>query len=81
MGTNTIVLIGLLGCGASTEQLRSRASFDMNCPSDQLQIVEIDGRTQGVMGCGKRNTYVESCERYGQTGGKTGCSWVLNSTP
>lgn len=74
------MLVLVVGCGASVEQLRSRASFDMNCPDNQLQIVEIDGRTQGVIGCGKRNTYIESCEQYGRTGGKTGCSWVLNNS-
>ena len=71
----------LTACGGATDdQLRARAAFDMSCPEDQLHIVAIDGRTQGVIGCGKRNTYVESCEQYGRTAGKTGCSWVLNGS-
>ena len=64
--------------GASEEQLRTRAAFDLKCTDAQLSVVEIDDRTRGVIGCGGRATYVESCSRYGQSGGKTGCTWVMN---
>ena len=67
-------------CGATEDQLRTRAAFDMKCTDAPLQVVEIDDRTRGVIGCGQRNTYVESCTRYGQTTGKTGCTWVLNGS-
>ncbi len=78
----TIVLVGLLcSCGgASNGQLKSRASFDLNCPNAQLQIVEIDDKTRGVTGCGGRNTYVEDCEREGAFGWRSGCTWVMNAT-
>ena len=42
----------LSACGASLEQLQSRASFDMQCPVQNLQITEIDPLTRGVRGCG-----------------------------
>jgi hypothetical protein len=70
----------LPACGASEEQLRARAAFDLKCTDAQLSVVEIDDRTRGVIGCGGRATYVESCSRYGQSGGKTGCTWVMNGS-
>ncbi len=71
----------LFACGgASDETLRTRAAFDMKCEGPQLQVIEIDDRTRGVIGCGQRHTYVESCKVYGQTAGKSGCTWVLNGS-
>lgn len=64
--------------GASPEQLVARASFDLDCPRDQLVVVDLDARTRGVNGCGRRATYVEQCQRYGDLGHKEGCSWVMN---
>jgi hypothetical protein len=59
----------LVSCFATESQLRTRAAFDMNCDAQALQIVKIDSRTRGVVGCGKRMTYVET----------TGRMWVLNT--
>ena len=63
----------LAGCGATEEQLRARAAFDLSCGQDQLTIVQIDDRTSGVRGCGQRATYVEQCARPSED-----CTWVLN---
>jgi hypothetical protein len=71
------VIVGLAGCGASLEQLQARAAFDLNCPVDQLQIVPIDQRTQGVRGCGRQAAYVENCaspDRKART-----CTWIMNT--
>ena len=69
----------LLACGgASDGQLRARASFDLDCRADQIQVVRIDDKTRGVTGCGRRNTYVEDCEREEAFGARTGCTWILN---
>ncbi len=74
-------LIATSSCGgASEETLRTRAAFDMKCTDAQLQVIEIDDRTRGVVGCGQRHTYVEACKVYGQTSGKSGCTWVLNGS-
>jgi hypothetical protein len=67
----------LCGCAASEEQLRTRAAFDLDCAEDKLRIVEIDGETRGVRGCGKHVTYVERCTRQNPGGGP--CTWILNS--
>jgi hypothetical protein len=77
-------------CAAATlEQLRRRASFDLDCPEGELEVVELDERTKGVRGCGRRATYIEHCDRVyteqtigAQSSGstaKTDCTWVMNS--
>jgi hypothetical protein len=80
-----VLIVGFLApcacsSGASVGQLRARASFDLSCPSAQLQIANIDDKTRGVAGCGGRNTYVEDCEREGAFGWKAGCTWIMNAT-
>ena len=72
-----LFLFALFACGASAEQLQTRAAFDLNCPAQQISVIELDGRTRGVTGCGQRATYVESCDRVDGYG-KHGCTWVLN---
>ena len=66
----------VVGCGATEDQLRSRAAFDMRCNQDQLRVVTIDNRTKGVEGCGQRATYVEQCN---DPVNGTGCTWVMNN--
>ncbi len=52
-------LIGLGACFTPPmDTLVSRASFDLGCPADRLQVVELDAHVRGVSGCGKRATYV-----------------------
>ncbi len=82
MDGRVIPAIVLLACGggASEGQLRTRASFDMSCAQNQLQVVQIDDTTRGVMGCGRRHTYVQDCEREGAFGWSAGCTWILNKT-
>lgn len=73
------LLLSVAGCGASKDQLRARAAFDLNCPSSQVEIVTLDDRTKGVTGCGQRATYVENCGWRDGYGGKHDCTWVLNT--
>src|SRR5688572_16495703 len=74
-----LALAALLACGGATnEQLKARTAFDLNCPQDKIQITEIDVRTRGVTGCGKRVVYVESCDAPRESAAAT-CTWVLNS--
>jgi hypothetical protein len=74
-----LALFIVCACGATEEQLRARAAFDMSCPNEQLTLVQIDDRTQGVTGCGQKATYVESCGMRDGYGGKHDCTWVLNT--
>lgn len=73
-----LALVSAAGCGASLEQLRARAAFDFSCPEGQLSVVDIDSRTKGVTGCGRRGTFVESCTPKPWQGVE--CTWVLNSS-
>lgn len=74
------LVAGAAGCVARTTESASaaalirRASFDLNCDRGRLRYQTIDDRTQGVMGCGRRATYIENCRtEYGSD-----CVWVLN---
>jgi hypothetical protein len=66
-------LLLAVGCGASQEQLVDRASLDLRCPRDQLQVKQVDQRTQAVRGCGHQVAYIESCDTHNV------CTWILNS--
>lgn len=75
-----VMFASCLGCvrGASNQKLVERASFDFNCPPQQIQVVELDSQTRGVRACGQQATYVEACD--GPKGGLgTKCTWVLNT--
>ena len=60
----------LAGCALQTKDdsyavpaLHKQASFDLNCPSEQLQIMETSKDKYGVEGCNKRTSYVvQSCD-------------------
>jgi hypothetical protein len=39
-----------------------QAAFDLNCPVDQLQLVNIDQAKWGVTGCNARATYSPLCQ-------------------
>jgi hypothetical protein len=79
-GTRTVacvvsaLLLVATGCatwGPATEtsmqNLRTKASFDLNCPANELQIIHISGQcgttsynmcTKGITGCGHRASYL-----------------------
>lgn len=73
------VAVVIAGCSATTDQLRRRATIDLECSSSQLFIQAIDSRTSSVSGCGRRATYVEECDQTGMWGTDSNCTWVLNS--
>jgi hypothetical protein len=59
----------LAGCGSQLESLRARASFELNCPGERLELVTLGPwSTVGVRGCGKRVVYVH-----------IGDCWLLNT--
>jgi hypothetical protein len=60
--------LGVTGCASvdtyAMPALKKQASFDMNCPEDQLQVAETGTYKYGVKGCGKRATYaMYACNR------------------
>lgn len=77
-----LLLLALEGCGGAfgdedLASLKTRASFDFDCPKSQIKTVTIDDRTRGVNGCGRRATYVQVCDRPSRL--EENCTWVLNS--
>jgi hypothetical protein len=80
--TAAVFLLAVAGCGGALEDedlttLKTRASFDFDCPKSQIKTVTLDDRTRGVQGCGRRATYVQICQHQGMT--NEDCTWVLNS--
>lgn len=84
-----LALVALpLACATSQpkgpDAFARRASFDFNCPAEELDfapIKESSPRTYGVRGCNRRSTYTESCQRvydYGPAFYRDRCVWVLD---
>lgn len=59
------------GCLATLGELRTRASFDLSCPAEQLEIIELPNDVVGVRGCGMQGSYV-------QVRCPGDCTWVAN---
>jgi hypothetical protein len=72
-------LLFTAACAHTPPSITPRASFDLGCPESQLAQVQIDKRTIGVTGCGKKATYVENCGWTDGYGGRHDCTWVLNA--
>lgn len=73
--------VGVAACApasAGSDRLRVRSAFDLNCPKEALQIQRIDDRTMGVVGCGHRVTYVESCNSP-KYYADSECTWIMNT--
>jgi hypothetical protein len=71
-----LALLLIAACGATSQQLVRRASFDLNCPQEQISVHQIDRRTRGARGCGQRAVYIQSCQGGGTA---AACTWVLNA--
>lgn len=66
------------GCYASAKRdhLFRRSALDFNCATSNLRYTDRDARTIDVEGCGKRGTYVETCDGDRYASGTT-CTWAL----
>jgi hypothetical protein len=56
-----VLLVLAIGCSAAlnhAELLRKRASFDLECPDNDLAIQETGRNSAAVSGCGNRAAYV-----------------------
>jgi hypothetical protein len=69
-----IIAGGSAGCGAGLEQLKTRASIDLQCQASDLAIRAIDSATKMVSGCSKEAIYVE------QFNDARHPTWLLNSS-
>lgn len=72
---------GAMGaCGGVQTALRTRASYDLNCPRGELRIKKVDAHTMAVDGCGVERTYVESCDAVKSSPTRT-CEWIADGSP
>jgi len=67
-------VVSLLGCGASLQQLKTRAALDLECEAGAISLQQVDKLTQQASGCGKRAIYVQ---QYNQQ--QVAATWLLNS--
>jgi hypothetical protein len=76
------IAVLLLAACAGPHQFSRRAAFEMNCPEEELEFVQLERNVYGVTGCGNRATYQHICGAAGviQNGyGSTPimrCDWV-----
>ena len=75
--------LGLMACahraGTATQQtLLTRAAFDLDCAPEALEVVVLDDKSRGVVGCGYRSVYVEVCENQ-QDLVLRKCTWTANT--
>jgi hypothetical protein len=75
----------LLAACAGPGQFLDRAAFDLDCPEEKLQVIDLGRNTYGVRGCGRSATYTRICGVSGMVsngfGGQTAvtkCQWVRN---
>jgi hypothetical protein len=68
----------LAGCAATTNQLKQRAAYDLRCSEAAVEIIDMDSRTNMVVGCGKQALYTSDCQS--QPLGPTECTWKLDPT-
>jgi hypothetical protein len=56
LGVATLLLA--TGCaGIIRDTVVKRATFDLDCAAEQIQVVEVGPRQFGTSGCGKRAVY------------------------
>lgn len=76
-----LLALGAIGaCGGVQTALRTRASYDLNCPRGELRIKKVDAHTMTVEGCGVERTYVESCDAVKSSPTHT-CEWIADGSP
>ena len=46
---------------AFPETVHKRAAFDLGCPAEQVQVLDIGGSSYGATGCGKKASYTCVC--------------------
>lgn len=86
-----LLLLCVAGCesplaqyGKAVDELEKRASFDLNCPREQIEWTSLGERTRGATGCGRQASYLWVCQRandkYGRDIGRyddDSCQWLI----
>lgn len=53
-----VLLQGCASVAIIDKKVRTRSSFDLNCPQESIEVSQIDGRVFGARGCDRRASYV-----------------------
>jgi hypothetical protein len=58
-----VAMFSVLGCVSKSNEVRTRAAFDLSCSGDKLEVTPLTSEvmetaTYGVQGCRKKATYV-----------------------
>jgi hypothetical protein len=51
-------------CASASDVVRDRASYDFDCPRDQIETAAINTLTLAARGCGKKSVYVSNGHTY-----------------
>jgi hypothetical protein len=81
-----LLLLALAACDLTPDpaspqamdELQKRASFDLNCPGEQLRWTSLGYRTRGVAGCGRQGTYLWNCRPIPGAAVER-CEWLMNN--
>jgi hypothetical protein len=61
-------VLALLTLSCASDPLRARASVDLRCDEDQIQVKKLTEEAQDVSGCGQRAVYIKKCPS---------CDWTM----
>jgi hypothetical protein len=54
----TVVLVGCASVSVSPELVRKKASHDLECAPDEIQVTKVTDGNWSVVGCEKKASYV-----------------------
>jgi hypothetical protein len=60
------------------DDLERRASFDLNCPREQIDWTTLSERSRGATGCGRQASYVWVCRQNPHYAYEDTCEWFMN---
>lgn len=63
-----LTLLACTSLACASDPLRARASVDLKCDQEQLQVKKLTEESQDVSGCGQRAVYIKRCPT---------CEWAM----
>jgi len=62
--STAVVCVLASACASASDVVRDRASYDFDCPREQVETVPIGTLTIAAHGCGKKSIYVSNGHTY-----------------
>jgi hypothetical protein len=60
----SLAIAGCATTGSKQEIVGNRAAFDLQCDAGKLSVTDLGNESYGVVGCGKRASYVVTCKTF-----------------